>query len=183
MLELARSKNLVTLVGCNLRFHPGLVAVKRLLEQGVAGRIVAIRAEVGQYLPDWHPGEDYRQGYSARLDLGGGIILDAVHEIDYVRWLLGPVRSVACFAGKLSHLEVETEDTAALLFRFSNGTIGEVHLDYVQRAYSRTCHIIGDEGTIRWDYSTGRRSRLPCDLESLGNDRKPHLLAAEPDVR
>ena len=138
LLELARRKDLVTLVGCNLRFHPGLVVVKRLLEQGAAGRVVAVRVEVGQYLPDWHPKEDYRQSYSARSDLGGGILLDAVHEIDYIRWLLGPVRSVACFAGKLSHLEIQTEDTAALLLRFMDGTVGEVHLDYVQRAYSRT---------------------------------------------
>ncbi len=155
LLDLVRRKDLATLVGCNLRFHPGLVAVKRLLEQGVVGRVVAARVEVGQYLPDWHPHEDYRQGYSARSDLGGGIILDAIHEIDYVRWLLGPVRSVACFADQLSHLEIQTEDTAALVLRFAEGTIGEVHLDYVQRAYSRTCHVIGDEGTVRWDYCAG----------------------------
>jgi predicted dehydrogenase len=117
--------------------------------------VVAARVEVGQYLPDWHPSEDYRQGYSARHDLGGGVILDAIHEIDYIRWLLGPVRSVACFAGTLSRLEVETEDTAAVLLRFAGGAIGEVHLDYVQRAYSRTCQVIGDEGTIRWDYGAG----------------------------
>jgi predicted dehydrogenase len=111
--------------------------------------------EVGQYLPDWHPEEDYRRGYSASPELGGGVILDAIHEIDYIRWLLGPVRSVTCFAGKLSELEIGTEDTAALLLRFGSGSLGEVHLDYVQRAYSRTCHVIGDEGTIRWEYTSG----------------------------
>jgi predicted dehydrogenase len=155
LLERVCRDDRITLVGCNLRFHPGLIIVKRLLEEGAVGRVVAARVEVGHYLPDWHPAEDYRQGYSARTDLGGGIILDAVHEIDYIRWLLGPIRSVACFAEKLSHLEIQTEDTAALLFRFMDGAIGEVHLDYVQRAYSRTCHIIGDAGTIRWDYTSG----------------------------
>jgi predicted dehydrogenase len=155
LLGVVREQNLVTLVGCNLRFHPGLIKVKQLLEQGAVGRAVAARIEVGQYLPDWHPWEDYRQGYSARRVLGGGVILDAIHEIDYVRWMLGEPEEVVCFAGKLSHLDIETEDTAAILLRFTDGTIGEVHLDYVQRAYSRTCHIIGDEGTIRWDYSSG----------------------------
>lgn len=92
---------------------------------------------------------------TARGRLGGGVILDAIHEIDYIRWMLGEVESVACFAGKLSALEMETEDTAAILLKFSSGAIGEVHLDYVQRAYSRTCHIIGDCGTIRWDYTAG----------------------------
>ena len=158
LLEAVRKQNRLTLVGCNLRFHPGLVQVKRLLEQRAVGRVVAARVEVGQYLPDWHPQEDYRQGYSARRALGGGVILDAIHEIDYIRWMLGEVVSVACFSGKLSRLEIDTEDTAAILLRFVDGAIGEVHLDYVQRAYSRSCHIIGDEGTIRWDYSAGRVS-------------------------
>lgn len=155
LLKTVQEKNLITLVGCNMRFHPGLLTVKRLIEEGAIGNIVAARVEVGQYLPDWHPWEDYRQGYSARHDLGGGVILDAIHEIDYIRWMLGEVKAVACFADKLSHLEIETEDTAGILLRFASGAIGEVHLDYVQRVYSRTCHIIGDEGTIRWDYSAG----------------------------
>jgi predicted dehydrogenase len=158
LLAAVRKADLITLVGCNLRFHPGLARVKNLLEEEAIGRVVAARVEVGQYLPDWHPQEDYRQSYSARRQLGGGVILDAIHEIDYIRWMLGEIAAVACFSGKVSHLEIDTEDTAAILLRFTNGALGEVHLDYVQRAYSRSCHIIGDEGTIRWDYTTGRVS-------------------------
>jgi predicted dehydrogenase len=139
-----------------MRFHPGLAVVKRLLAEHAVGQIIAARVEVGHYLPDWHPWEDYRQTYSARADLGGGVILDAIHEIDYVRWLLGEVTGVFCLAGKLSHLEIDTEDNAALLLRFENGAIGEIHLDYVQRTYSRTCRIIGEEGTIHWDYVAGQ---------------------------
>lgn len=155
LIDLVRQRHLVALVGCNMRFHPGLRQVKALIEAGSIGRVVAARVEVGQYLPDWHPWEDYRQTYSARRDLGGGVILDAIHELDYLRWMLGEVASVACIAGKLSHLDIETEDTAAIVLRFASGAIGEVHMDYVQRVYSRTCHIIGEEGTIRWDYSAG----------------------------
>ena len=155
LLALIEEKQLISLVGCNMRFHPGLQKVKELIEEKTLGNMVAARVESGQYLPDWHPMEDYRKNYSARRDLGGGIILDAIHELDYIRWLLGEVRSVSCFAGKLSHLEIETEDTAEIILRFSNGAIGEVHVDYVQRAYSRTSQFIGDEGTIRWDYSQG----------------------------
>ena len=155
LLEIVKRKNLVTIVGCNMRFHPGLRKVKELIDQNIIGTIVAARIEAGQYLPDWHPLEDYRKNYSARIDLGGGVILDAIHELDYARWFLGDVEAVACFAAKKSHLEIETEDTAAILLRFKNGVIGEIHLDYVQRIYSRSCQIIGDEGTIRWDYSEG----------------------------
>lgn len=156
LLALIQERQLVTLVGCNLRFHPTLRAVKRLCEERAVGSIVSARVEAGQYLPDWHPGEDYRTGYSARRDLGGGIILDAIHELDYIRWLLGEVAAVCSLSGKLSRLEIDTEDVAAILLRFANGAIGEVHLDYVQRAYSRTCQLIGEDGTIRWDYGAGQ---------------------------
>ncbi|MCD6165647.1 Gfo/Idh/MocA family oxidoreductase [bacterium] len=155
LLRLVQRRGLVTLVGCNMRFHPGIRYVKSLVDEEAVGHIVAARVEVGQYLPDWHPGEDYRQMYSARRDLGGGIILDAIHEIDYIRWMLGEVGAVACFTGKLSRLEIDTEDTAAILLRFESGAIGELHLDYIQRTYSRSCHIIGEEGTIRWDFMEG----------------------------
>jgi predicted dehydrogenase len=111
--------------------------------------------EVGHYLPDWHPWEDYRQSYSARRELGGGVILDAIHEIDNVRWLLGKVAEATCLAGKLSQLEIDTEDIAAILLRFESGAVGEVHLDYIQRAYRRTCQIIGEDGTLHWDYTAG----------------------------
>lgn len=155
LLAVVKQNNLTTLVGCNMRFHPGLAAVKKLLDEQAVGRVIAARVEVGQYLPDWHPWEDYRQSYSARRDLGGGVILDAIHEIDYIRWLLGEVEGATCLTGKLSRLEIDTEDTAAILLRFESGAIGQVHLDYVQRAYSRTCQVIGDEGTIHWDYRAG----------------------------
>jgi predicted dehydrogenase len=156
LMELARKKRLVSLVGCNMRFHPGLVTVKRLLAEQAVGRIIAARVDAGQYLPDWHPWEDYRESYSARAELGGGVILDAIHEIDYVRWLLGEVVGVFCLASKLSDLEIDTEDTAALLLRFEHGALGEIHLDYIQRVYHRTCQIIGDQGTIHWDYTAGQ---------------------------
>ena len=153
LLDIVKRCRLTALVGCNMRFHPGLARVKDLLDRGAVGAVVSARASFGQYLPDWHPYEDYRSGYSARRDLGGGIILDAIHEIDYLRWLAGEMQSVACFAGRLSSLEIETEDTAALLLRFANGAIGELHVDYVQRAYSRSAEIVGEKGTIRWDYT------------------------------
>jgi predicted dehydrogenase len=149
-----RQQRLVSLVGCNLRFLPGLQAVKGWLETGAIGRLTSARLEFGHYLPDWRPTTDYRASYSARQALGGGIILDAIHEIDYACWLLGEPTRVACFAGTLSRLEIDTEDTAAILLD-TGSAIAEIHLDYVQRVYSRTCQIVGDEGTIRWDYVSG----------------------------
>ena len=156
---------LVALIGCNFRFHLGLMLVKQMLDEGKIGRPICIRAEFGQYLPDWHPWEDYRQGYSASKSLGGGIILDSVHEIDYVTWMLGNVIEVCCFAGKLSDLEIETEDVAELLLRFDDGALGEIHVDYVQRAYNRSCKIVGDEGTLLWSYQDNTVSFYTASAE------------------
>jgi predicted dehydrogenase len=140
------------MIGFNLRNHPCLQRVKMLLDQGEIGRVVGARLQFGQYLPDWHPWEDYRRGYSANRRLGGGVILDRVHELDYIRWLLGEVRDVTCVAGKLSSLEIDTEDYAEILLRCVSGAVVEVHLDYIQRVYSSSCQIIGEGGTILWDY-------------------------------
>lgn len=155
LLETVQHNRLVTLVGCNMRFHPGLRMLSNLLADRVIGNVIAARVEVGHYLPDWHPWEDYRQTYSARCELGGGVILDAIHEIDYIRWLLGEVVGANCVTGKLSQLEIDTEDVAAIVVRFESGVVGEIHLDYVQRAYRRTCQIIGEDGTLHWDYTAG----------------------------
>ncbi|MFC1992252.1 Gfo/Idh/MocA family protein [Chloroflexota bacterium] len=153
LAEIVAQKNLVTLVGCNMRFHPSIVKIRELLEGRGIGKVLCARAQSGQYLPDWHPWEDYRGGYSANSLSGGGAILDGVHEIDYVSWFLGKVDQVFCFADKLSQLEIDTEDIAEILLHFESGAIAEVHLDYIQRSYGRSCHLIGEEGTILWDYN------------------------------
>jgi predicted dehydrogenase len=152
LLSMVREKRLVAMVGFDLRFDPGLCRMKNLIEQNHIGPLIAIHAQVGQYLPDWRTGDDYRDGMSARMATGGGVILDLIHELDYTSWLFGPIAQVACFADKVSSLEIETEDTASILLRFRNGAIGTVSLDYVQRFPSRTCRIIGELGTILWDY-------------------------------
>ncbi len=144
---------IVSLVGCNMRFHPGVRALKKLVDAGALGSILSAHFEFGQYLPDWRPLDDYRTTYSARRDLGGGVILDAIHELDYATWLLGDVSDVACFADHVSKLEIDTEDAASILLRFRAGAVAEVHLDYVQRAYSRSCKLVGELGTARWDYT------------------------------
>ena len=151
LIQIVKNKNLITLVGFNLRFHPALQWIKTAIQSEKIGKVVGIQAQVGQYLPDWHPLEDYREGYSARRELGGGVIFDLIHELDYVQWLGGDVASIACFAGKVSHLEINTEDCADILMRFACGGTGNVHVDYVQRIASRTCRIVGEEGTIFWD--------------------------------
>ena len=143
------------LVGYQFRFHPGLRMVKELLDDGAIGRPTSVRAHWAEYLPGWHPWEDYRLGYSARNDLGGGVILTLSHPLDYMLWLLGEVQEVWAFAGTLGELRLEVEDTAEISMRFSHGVIGSVHLDYLQQPPNHFLEIIGTDGTIQWDYAGG----------------------------
>ncbi|MBN1147672.1 MAG: Gfo/Idh/MocA family oxidoreductase [Anaerolineales bacterium] len=143
------------LVGYQFRFHPGLRQARRLLAEGAIGRPISVRAHWGEYLPCWHPWEDYRRGYSARADLGGGVILTLSHPLDYLRWLLGEVSALWAFAGQLSDLELQVEDTAEIGLRFANRVLGSVHLDYNQRPPSHRLEIIGAQGAIRWDNADG----------------------------
>lgn len=149
------------LVGFQFRFHPGLRQVKRWLEAGEIGRPLSVRAHWGEYLPGWHPWEDYHQGYSARADLGGGVVLTLCHPLDYLRCLLGEVSELWAFTGSLSDLKLNVEDTAEIGLRFAGspgtypGALGSVHLDYNQRPAAHRLEIVGTGGTILWDNASG----------------------------
>jgi len=155
IIKAAKRKGLVLAVGYNFRFHPGMRMVKEMLEGGSIGGVMWGRATVGQYLPDWRPWQDYRKSYTARREMGGGIILDGSHEIDYMRWLIGEVGSVTCFAGRLSSLEVDVEDSADILMRHGGGEMSNVHMDFIRRDYFRECEVVGEDGTVRWSFPSG----------------------------
>lgn len=157
LLAAARQPGRVVMVGYNLRFHPGLQRVKELIEAGAVGRALAIYAEFGQYLPDWRRGQDYRAGYFGSAAAGGGIILDVSHEIDYVRWLGGEVRGVSAMAEHVSDLEGETEDLALIALRLAGGSLAHVALDCLRRDYTRSCKVVGTEGTLTWEFHGGVR--------------------------
>lgn len=152
LMTVVEEGHLLTLVGCNFRFHPGLRQVKTLLDSSAIGKVVSARAHFGQYLPDWHPWEDYRQGYSANRAQGGGVLLDRIHEIDYVRWLLGDITEVSALVGHVSGLEIDSDDVAEILVRFASGAFGSLHMDYVRRVYTCVLDITGEEGNIEWSY-------------------------------
>jgi predicted dehydrogenase len=154
LLDLAKRRGRTLAVGYNLRFLPGLRRVKTLLDAGRIGHVLSARAEFGFFLPRWRAGRDYRDNYAIRKDLGGGILLDAIHEFDYLGWLLGRVSEVFCAADHVSSLAGDTEDLAELILRFSTGALGQVHLDYVRRAYRRMLELSGTDGLITWDYAT-----------------------------
>ena len=144
------------LTAFQFRFHPGMVKTKELIQNGEIGRVVSASVHFGEYLPAWHPWEDYRQGYAARADMGGGVVATQCHSLDYLPWLVGrDVESVWGFAGKLSDLEVTADDTAKIGLRFEGGALGSLHLDYNQQPPEHEFRIIGANGTIKWNLADG----------------------------
>lgn len=150
--KLIHSHNINITIGYDLHFDIGLNKIKELLENQIIGKVCTFKAEVGQYLPDWRPHEDYRQGMSASTVLGGGVMLDLVHEFDYVNWIFGPVKSIFGRNGKLSDLEIETEDISVNIIETKKGVIGTICLDYLQTELARNLKVVGSQGVLIWDY-------------------------------
>jgi len=143
------------LVGFQFRYHPTLNKARELIQANALGKILTVHVHWGEYLPQWHPWEDYRQSYAARADMGGGAIVTLIHPLDYLRYLLGEVESLWSFNGHISPLNVDVEDIAEIGLKFKNGAIGGVHLNYVQRPPVHKLEIVGTNGTLRWDNADG----------------------------
>jgi predicted dehydrogenase len=146
-------------VGYNFRFHPGLQRLKTLIDTGFFGRLLSVRSEIGEYLPNWHRYEDYRQMYAARADQGGGVILSQIHEMDLIYWFFGLPRSIVTHGGHLSGLEIDVEDTASSLMRCdtAHGSFPILlHQDYLQRPPVRSFKIVGDAGYAHLDLLANR---------------------------
>lgn len=152
LAETCARQQLVTLVAYTLRFLPVMLRTKALLP--TIGTPLFLSADVGQYLPDWRPGQDYRQGVSARRELGGGALLELSHEIDYVRWLLGDPGSVFAAMSRSGLIEIDVEDSADLLLLYP-GARARIHLDFLERCKSRRCRIVGAQGTLETDLIAG----------------------------
>lgn len=161
-------------VGYQLRFHPALIRLRELLDARSIGRVVAVRAEMGEFLPDAHPYEDYREGYAARADLGGGVVRCFIHEFDYLYWLFGMPRRLLTIGGRLGDLHIAVEDTASTLMECDvDGRAVPIHVQqtFTQRPPSRTCTVSGDAGCIHVDLHAPRLTRT---------DRHGRLVENEP---
>ncbi len=137
-------------MGFQFRFHPGFAKLRELMDAGRIGRPLSFRAEWGEYLPGWHPWEDYRRSYSARKDLGGGVLLTLSHPLDYVRYLFGDPTLIWGMNGKISDLELDVDDIAEIGMTMKNGMTGSVHLDFYCRPVRNQLEVVGSEGCLKW---------------------------------
>ena len=151
--NIVKKKKLISLMGCNFRFHPCLIEIKKLISTKKIGRIIFVQAEHGSFLPDWHPNENYKKSYASQKKLGGGIVLTSIHELDYLYWILGDISETFSITGNYSDLAIAADDLSSILLKFKNNVIGELHLDYFQKPSNRGCKIVGTKGTITWNSS------------------------------
>ncbi len=145
------SKKNVLGVSHTIRYYPPYRLIHDLLSQNAVGRPLYLEYSLGNYLPDWHPYEDYRKFYAADQKLGGAGMDMLLHELSAIHWWLGPTTNIQARLAKISSLEIAGSDTHDILMRFANGAVGFFHHDVIERGtVGRHIRIVGEEGTIEW---------------------------------
>lgn len=159
--------NKIAMVGYMMRYHPCVLKIREWTKGGKIGKVVSLRATWGEYLPDWHPWEDYRETYAGLREMGGGPALTLSHELDLALWMFGEVEKVTGLSNFNSNLEIDTEHCIDILIGFKNGVTANIHLDYVQKPPKRCTEIVGTEGRIEFDYYTNKLVLYTHDVSKI----------------
>jgi len=167
-----QARGLICMVGCNMRFHHGPATVKKLLSEGIIGKIQEAEVYTGSYLPNWRPQQDYKQSYSAD-PVQGGAILDCIHEIDLALWYLGPATLTKADLEKATPIEIDVEGTADLHLDHQNGAKSSVHLSFMEPDYNRFCRITGSEGSVHWDINKKKVEVMDTDGSVIESHSEP----------
>lgn len=149
-------KDAIYYVACPLRYNAVIQYIKKNIK---VEDVLSVRSISSSYLPDWRPGQDYRNTYSAHKELGGGVSIDLIHEWDYLTYLFGMPQKVQCMSGKKSDLEIDSDDYAIYIAEYSDKII-ELHLDYFGRKTIREIILFTKEDTIIGDIANTRISFL-----------------------
>jgi len=155
LVEECKGKSIVAAPSCTMRFHPSIRTMKSLLDQNTIGKILAFNYHSGQYLPDWHPWEDYRRYYVSKRETGGCREM-VPFELCWITWLLGSVKSISCMKGKLSKLDADIDDIYQILLELDQGVLGNMQVDTISRIPYRFFKMISEQGVVLWDW--GRRT-------------------------
>lgn len=173
IIKAADKYKVPVVVGYCLRYLPSSAYVKKLLEERSIGKIYNAFANTGQYLPNWRPNKDYHDSVSANRHLGGGALLELSHELDYMQWLLGPLKSQYAILQSSEELSLDVEDVVDILAINSEEVVVSIHLDFLQRQAHRKCRFIGSKGSIEWD--------LIKNEVVLITEKKSEVLFSEPE--
>jgi len=165
LINTCEKKSLVLMTAYNLRFQKSLIAFSNYIRQQKIGDVLLVKAEVGQALPSWRPDSDYRKTVSAQKSLGGGVLLELSHEIDYLSWIFGDIVWVKAHISRQSDLEIDVEDTANIILGVNSNNKRDVvvslNMDFIRCDSTRQCMAIGDKGSLRWDANIGEVAWFP----------------------
>jgi predicted dehydrogenase len=168
LLGRAKTSGVVVAAALNLRLHPAVRAAKKALSSGAIGQPLWGRFMAALYLPDWRPGQDWRQGY-ANDPRTGGALFDYIHEFDLAAHLLGPCAPLACVASHTGSIGLAAEDMGDAILRHDNGATTTIHVDYVTRPRLRGFEINGTKGRIQVDLDGRSFVRLGLDGAEIEN--------------
>lgn len=154
--KMLKEKKRILFVGYNLRFHPLLIKIKKIVDSGHIGKPLSANVCMGERVSGWHPWENYKKSYSSRKDLGGGVVLTQSHDLDYLSWLFGSVLSVTAKGGTRGAMGITADDIADILISYTSGVEALVHIDYLQTPPVKNLSIVGTEGSLNWDYFEGK---------------------------
>jgi predicted dehydrogenase len=186
--HLVKKNKLKVLINYPFRFSEHAQKLKYLIDKKTLGKVLYFRGEFSEYLPDWHPWEDYRKFYMAFKSQGGGSILDQSHIIDMAHFLFGDMKEVlGCFNSKVSRLEVKSDDIAEILLKFRNGLVGNIHQDMIGRHHKKEMTIICEKGNIFWNvydlsvtlyYPNGKQKKYKFkkDHNIMYNNQAKHMI-------
>ena len=152
--ECKNSKSVLT-VGYNLRFSDSLNHFKDALEKNLIGKPLIVNCEVGSFLPNWRTDSDYKNSVSAKRNLGGGVLLELSHEIDYLEWIFGSIHWARATIMRQSSLKIDVEDSALLTLGIENSSnsnlVATLNMDFIRHDYVRNCLVVGELGSLKWD--------------------------------
>jgi predicted dehydrogenase len=151
----AAARHVRILVGFQFRHHPALARIGAILRSGALGPPLDATVVWAEHLPSWHPWEDWRRGYAARADLGGGVHHTICHPFDYLRFLFGDPVEVRASLITDGPLGLGVPEAADVVVGFDAGFRARVHLDYWARPLMHRLALVCADGTLEWDYATG----------------------------
>lgn len=142
-------------MGHNLMFHPIVLNIKKFIDSTDLGKIINIQSQVGHWLPNWHPYENYKESYTAKKELGGGAALSLIHEIHLAIELAGKPIDVIGMKTNPSLLDIDNDIDiiADIMISHNSGCVSQIHLDFIQRPFHRSGLITFEKGWISYDFN------------------------------
>lgn len=153
--KIVNNKKIFNMVGYMMRFHPAIIAIKKLIKKKYLGKLFYAYSEWGEYLPNWHPKENYKKSYAAKK-IGGGSSITLSHDLDLFRWFFGPIKKIIKETIKGTSLNIKAESASDFLLKFKSGINAFVHLDYLQKKSARYLKIVGEKGYVIFEYKKNK---------------------------